>query len=202
MLVDGGEGAGGGAAVVAMGARVAGNGANLATATAKAMVETTATTNNNSTLLLTNPYSSNHKKGAEGRAHAAMRDALAERSFLLGDADDEKEDVNKYPLLSAADEFGGGGEFGGDVVKHSLGGSSYYDGSSRSRSRSRQRRKKRSKHKHKRHKKRRKRDDVSRSRSRSRSPSGSNASRSSSDRRRKHHRKERKRKKKRTQPTT
>jgi hypothetical protein len=63
---------------------------------------------------------SNPKKGADGRAHAAMRDALAERSFLLhgGDpttvggggrrnGDSEGEDM-KYPLLpfSGVDDEG------------------------------------------------------------------------------------------------
>jgi hypothetical protein len=63
---------------------------------------------------------SNPKKGAEGRAHAAMRDALAERSFLLqgGDATavigggkrdgGNGEQGVKYPLIlpSAADDEG------------------------------------------------------------------------------------------------
>lgn len=72
------------------------------------------------------------KKGAEGRAHAAMRDALAERSFLLqgggatavgggGKLDgDNKEEGVKYPLLphsAAGDE--GVGEV--DIV-HGAGG--------------------------------------------------------------------------------
>mmetsp|Transcript_8607 Transcript_8607/g.18728 ORF Transcript_8607/g.18728 Transcript_8607/m.18728 type:complete len:566 (+) Transcript_8607:74-1771(+) len=59
------------------------------------------------------------KKGAEGRAHAAMRDALLERSFFLGDDNkdhDGKGGVDKsYPLLLPSDKgekVGGEGDDG------------------------------------------------------------------------------------------
>ena len=168
-----------------------------ARASASAMKTANTTTvddNNNNKSVLPNPYPTQPKKGAEGRAHAAMRDALMERSFMLsGDAGKGKDDA-KYPLLSAGDEFRAGeavreeeeviaGQRENGLGRYSSDDSSVArDGRSRSRSR------RRWKSKHKRHKsgKRRyregrklKREQHQRSRG-SKSESGSASSRSRS----------------------
>mmetsp|Transcript_18247 Transcript_18247/g.39434 ORF Transcript_18247/g.39434 Transcript_18247/m.39434 type:complete len:498 (-) Transcript_18247:722-2215(-) len=168
--------------------------------------------------ILPNPYPCHPKKGAEGRAQAAMRDALLERSFMLGDTGEDGKDDVQYPILSTAtanDEQLGELKRGETVVKQ---GENVRDANSSSGSsidEDRRRRRRSNKHKkHKRGRKRHSRDDgrrrnreersssrrsrcdsrsVSRSRSRSISASSSSSSRSSSHRRRKHRRKEKKR---------
>ncbi|KAL9187213.1 hypothetical protein ACHAXT_001316 [Thalassiosira profunda] len=154
------------------------------------------------------------RKGAEGRARAAMQDALMERAFLLGDgggATGEKaaEAAARYPLLAEADELTerGGGQRNKSSRRESSSDSS---SSSSDSSRRRRRRKKRSRRRRKKHKRRGKRrrhhheeeeeghrskGDRRRERSRSRSRSESTSSRSSSYRRRKRRKEKRRRRK-------
>ena len=185
----------------------------------------TSNNNRSSNAHLPNPFPSSTtkpKKGAENRAHMAMRDAILERSFLLGDDtadnDDGKKKVdndNMYPLLSVNDDqlLGSVEEnTQKDTATKSSRSGSDMDEDSRS---SHGRRKKRSKHKHKRHKRsksrrsshdrrsrrrktssRRRTPSESRSVSRSRSLSSDSSSSSSYYQRRKHRRKEKKRRKK------
>ena len=185
----------------------------------------TSNNNRSSNAHLPNPFPSSTtkpKKGAENRAHMAMRDAILERSFLLGDDtadndDGKKKDDNDnmYPLLSVNDDqlLGSVEEnTQKDTATKSSRSGSDMDEDSRS---SHGRRKKRSKHKHKRHKRsksrrsshdrrsrrrktssRRRTPSESRSVSRSRSLSSDSNSSSSYYQRRKHRRKEKKRRKK------
>ena len=127
------------------------------------------------------------------RAQTAMRDALLERSFLLG-SDGMKDDDNTnaiYPLLSANVEQ--------PSPKQDSSSASSSDNDDDSQSRGRSSMRKSEKYKYKKHK-RRKRRRKSRSRSRSSSSSSSLSSLLSSDsssyhyRRRKHRRKTKKKK--------
>ena len=158
--------------------------------------------NNNGSAILSNPQMLQQHpqhKGAEGRAQAAMRDALAERSFLLDDdgaAAAAKDIGAKYPLLSVAH-----GEIGADGMAEKgekIDDPEYNSSSEDSDGRSRSRRQgKKSKHKHKsrtskkrgkKHRRdydrKRRKDDRHRRGSRSRSvdSSGSRRSRSISSR--------------------
>ena len=155
---------------------------------------------------------SNPKKGAEGRAHAAMRDALAERSFLLqgggataigggGKRDGGNgEEGMKYPLLPpfGADDEGvgevdivdgaGGVSFGRDREERKY----HKSGNKIKRSRSRNG-DKRSRVGDERSSSRRRSRSSDSDRSRSRSVSSSRSSSSSYSRRRHRHRKEKRR---------
>jgi hypothetical protein len=165
---------------------------------------------------------SNPKKGAEGRAHAAMRDALAERSFLLqgggataigggGKRDGGNgEEGMKYPLLPP---FGADDEGVGEVdIVDGAGGVSFGRDrlERRNRSKSKDRRKhhksgnkikrsrsrngdKRSRVGDERSSSRRRSRSSDSDRSRSRSVSSSRSSSSSYSRRRHRHRKEKRR---------
>mmetsp|Transcript_6551 Transcript_6551/g.11646 ORF Transcript_6551/g.11646 Transcript_6551/m.11646 type:complete len:513 (-) Transcript_6551:514-2052(-) len=150
------------------------------------------------------------KKGAEGRAQAAMRDAILERSFLLDgkeeDADGGKreEGVNKYPLLEEANNNEEEEQEQKRQLENGHGGNSSSSSSSSSMAKDRRRRRRKSKHhrRHKKHKRNRKSDDRrrrsssrrSRSESRSIAPSRSRSGSisSSSYQRRKEDHKERK----------
>jgi hypothetical protein len=69
------------------------------TQTIKPTLQTTASTT--TTTAVPNPFAT-QKKGAEGRAQAALRDALAERSFMLGDGGGGG---GEYPLLPDEDKY-------------------------------------------------------------------------------------------------
>ena len=149
---------------------------------------------------LPNPFSNSTKKGAEGRAQAAMRDAIMERTFLLGDNTGEGDDGKlgvKYPLLTAEDDFAAELQEGettrkerhnkeGDETRNE--GYPSSDEGSRCHSHRRRKKKRRSKHKYKRRKRSKRRhyrDDNRQSRKdrssrRSRSESSSSRSRSRS----------------------
>mmetsp|Transcript_3721 Transcript_3721/g.7813 ORF Transcript_3721/g.7813 Transcript_3721/m.7813 type:complete len:558 (+) Transcript_3721:13-1686(+) len=166
-------------------------------APATAAVKTAKT--NGDAAFLPNPLNFSHaqKKGAEGRAHAAMRDALLERSFLLGqegEPDGRGRQESEHPLVVAPvdEQSRGGRQERGDPTKRvaeekdwrrgecTSGASSDGGGSgSRGRERRRSRRERRkSKKESKRSKKRRRKEDRRRKSSRwrrgdSSSPHGS-----------------------------
>ena len=152
------------------------------------------------------------KKGAEGRAQMAMKDALLERSFLLGNGttgekDESKnkyeEDDDMYPLLSINDDRLVGVR---EDVQKNAATESYKSRSDieDDDSQIHDRRKKRSKHKHKRHKRKKSRrssHDDDRKRTKKREPSSrllssEDSDSSSSYRRKRYRRKEKKRRKK------